>query len=55
MKRLIRELNKNMVTSIKFNPLEMNYTITVKDENDNEKTSCINENGKREVKKWKPT
>ena len=46
MKNLIRELNKNMVTSIKFNPLEMNYTITTKDENDNKKIHYINENGK---------
>ncbi len=46
MKKLIKELNKNMVTLIKFNPLEMNYTIITKDENDNEKTYRIGENGK---------
>ena len=52
MKKLIKELNKYMVTSIKFNPSEMNYTITTKDENDNEKIYCIDENGK-EIKNGK--
>ena len=45
MKRLIKELNKNGIFSIKFNPLEMNYTIITKDENDKEKIYCIDENG----------
>ncbi len=47
MKKLIEELNKEMVTSVKFNPLEMTYIIVTKDENDIEKVHYVDENGKR--------